>query len=55
MSPCSALTSRPLSFSVFSSREAPILVRQKMIACSGSSVFSSSTRRAAFSFAGTST
>ena len=55
MSPCSALTSRPLSFSVFSSFEAPILVRQKMIACSGSSVFSSSTRRAAFSLAGTST
>ena len=45
MSPCSAFTSRPLSFSVFSSFEAPILVRQKMIACSGSSIFSSSTRR----------
>ncbi len=54
-SPCSALTSRPLSFSVFSSFEAPILVRVKMIACSGSSVFSSSTRRAALSLAGTST
>ena len=51
-SPCSALTSRPLSFSVFSSCEAPILVRLKMIACSGSSVFSSSTSRAAFSLAG---
>ena len=51
MSPCSALTSRPLSFSVFSSRSAPILVRQKMIACSGSSIFSSSTSFAAFSLA----
>jgi len=36
-----------------SSFEQPIFVRQKMIACSGSSVFSSSTRRFALSFAGT--
>ncbi len=55
MSPWSALTSRPRSLRVFSSREAPIFVRQKMIACSGSSAFSSSTSRSAFSRCGTST
>ena len=54
MSPWSALTSRPRSRSVLSSRVAPILVRQKMIACSGSSARSSSISRSAFSRAPTS-
>ena len=44
-SPCSAFTRSPLSASARSSFAAPILVRQKMIACSGSSAFSTSTTR----------
>ena len=48
-SPCSALTWRPRARSVSSSCAVPILVRQKMIACSGSSARSTSISRSTFS------
>ena len=49
MSPCSAFTRSPRSASWRSSRAAPIFVRQKMIACSGSSARSTSISRSVFS------
>ena len=53
MSPCSAFAWTPRSRRARSSRAVPILVRQKTIACSGSSAFSTSIRRLVFSFGST--
>ena len=47
-SPCSDFTRRPLSARSLPRRAAPIFVRTKMIACSGSSAFSTSARRSSF-------